>query len=168
MSLFESLGFENVEADPNALPDNKWAGEVYKSEYVVKKAKNEVAHVITYRVTEGDRAGAQRQEWFTFGVGPKYAEDGKTIVGVETPTMSAQAKPWYVKRWEDLGVPFNAQSKPEQLIGKKVTFGTKKNGEFINISFVELREPPVAQVTEGTAAVPGATPTSGSSVIGSL
>lgn len=161
MNLIESLGLDQVESDPNALPDGKWAGEVFKSEYVWHKGKNatsdekdHVSHVITYRVTHGDRAGAQRQEWFL--IGRKDAENPEKIV----PLMTEQQKPWYKKRFEDLGVPpaeINTTT-PEALVGLPVNFGTKKNGNFININFVELR---------GDNAVAGAS-SDPASVIGNL
>lgn len=141
MGLMDSLGLENVEADPNALPDGKWPGVISKSEYVLAKQKDIVNHVISYLVTDGDRKGAIRQEWFGLVKGATQDENGNWVGG--TPVMSEQQKPWYKKRLMDLGVPETAMSsfKPEDLVGKEVTFGTKKNGEFININFVELRNP---------------------------
>lgn len=141
MSLMASLGLENVEADPNFLADGKYAGEVFKSEYVYSKPKNKLWHVITYRVVDGDRKGAQKQEFFEIGSDPVYDPESGALTSV-TFTMTEAQKPWYKKRHMDLGIP-EAQvhlAKPEDLIGKKVTFGVKKNGEFVNINFVELRE----------------------------
>lgn len=139
MSFMDSLGIDSVEADPNALPDGKYAGEVFKSELVWSKAKGTISHVITYRVTEGERAGAQRQEWFTLGTDPVYDDEGNLVS--LTPTMTEQAKPWYKKRFVDLGVPEAevSKTKPEALVGLPVNFGVKKNGAYININFVELR-----------------------------
>jgi hypothetical protein len=146
MSLLNSLGLDKVESDPNNLPDGKYLGEVFKSEYLFHKGKgsqekNTISHVITYRVATEDpsgRAGAQRQEWFEIGKDPVRDDEGK-MVSI-TPTMTEQQKPWYKKRWEDLGIANPEEHEPEVLVGKKVTFGTKKNGNFININFVELRE----------------------------
>ena len=153
MSIFESLGLDKVESDPNALPDGKWAGEVFKSEYVEKKDGG-VSHVITYRVTDGERKGAQRQEWWNLGNGSKKNEAGH-IVGIETPTMTENQKPWYKKRFEDLGE--TADVHPSVLVGKKVFFGTKKNGSYINVNFVELRPDAsaVAAPASGGAEAPG-------------
>lgn len=161
MGLFDTLGMDTVEADPNALPDSRWVGEVYKSEFVEKK-NGEVSHVITYRVVDGERKGAQRTEWFTIGTGAQKDDSGK-ITGVDQVTMSDQAKPWYKKRWEDLGKPMTKESKPSDLVGIPVIFATKKNGSFININYVEVRNPNAAAPVDATAA-----PAEGENVIGSL
>lgn len=167
MALFDTLGGDNIESDPNALPDGKWPGVIFKSNFAIKK-NGEVAHVIEYKVTDGERAGAKRSEWWTLGTGALDAEgnpteDANKVVDVQTATMSEQQKPWYRARWEALGMDFNAENlrNPASLVGKKVTFGTKKNGNFININFVELREP---------AAAPSTPPVTGEggSVLGSL
>lgn len=144
-NLMDSLDLGSVEADTNALPDGRWAGEVMASRYVHVKKDNSIAHVITYIVTEGERKGAQRQEWFKIGKDPVFEEghdgDANFVVSL-TPTMTDQQKPWYKKRFVDLGVPEEdvPSTKPEDLVGRQVTFGTKKNGEYINVSFVELRD----------------------------
>lgn len=161
----DGLGLDNVDADPNALPDGKWPGVVFKSEYVVVKKNNTVAHVITYKVTDGEKAGAQRAEFWNIGKDPVFAEDGKTIVSC-TPTMSEAQKPWYKKRFVDLGIPEAQVTKtePSALVGKEVIFGTKKNDGYINVSFVELRNP----VSAATAAAPEATSTPEPTNLGGL
>src|SRR3954468_3277747 len=68
--LLGSLGLNDVPADPNAIPDNTYDGEVMKSELVFVASKNSINHVITYKVTEGERKGAQKQEWYELGVAP--------------------------------------------------------------------------------------------------
>lgn len=146
MSLLDSLGLDDVEADPNFLADGKYAGEVFKSEIVVtndKKDKDQqnVAHVITYRVTDGPRKSAQKAEWFNLGINPVFSEDAAHTLVSFTSTMTAQAKPWYKKRWTDLGTPEAEVGKADvkTLVGKPVIFGIKTNGEYKNISFVELK-----------------------------
>lgn len=145
-SLIGSLGLDDVQSDPNALPDGRWAGEVFKSELVNNKKNSTVAHVITYKVTEGKRKGAQRTDWNTLGKDPVFAEghDGDFAhLESMTNTMDDTAKRWYKKIFTDLGIPEAevSNTSPEDLVGLPVTFGTKKNGEWINISFVELRKP---------------------------
>lgn len=150
MSLMDSLGLENVEADPNALPDGKWPGVITRSEYVVVTKNNTVSHVITYQVTdESNRKGAQRQEWFRLGTDPVVDNDGN--ITSMTPTMSEEQKSWYKKRFVDLGIAEEdvPKTEPKDLVGKQVTFGTKKKDGFINISFVELRDADVT--TQATA-----------------
>lgn len=156
MSVFDSLGLGEVEADPNALPDGKWPGVIFNSRYVEKK-DGSVAHVLTYKVTEGNRAGAIRDEWWNLGLDAKRDENGK-IIGLGTPTMSEQQKPWYKQRLEALQADLGPEFEPESLIGKKVTFGTKKRGTFINVNFVQLREGP-------DATAPGV---QGTNILGSL
>lgn len=152
MSLLGSLGLDEVEADPNALPNGRWDGIVKKDEIVVKK-NGEVALVFTYKVTEGDsHKGAERTEWFTLGKDPVRNATTQAIESY-TPTMDEQGKQWFKKRLVDLGLD-HASYKPGDAKDKKITFGTKKNGEWININFVELREGPA--VTGPTAAVTGA------------
>lgn len=150
MSLLGSLGLDSVESDPNKIADGVYNGVVFKSEYVVHtKNKNKadeydaVSHVITYQVTDGDRKGAQKAEWFTLGRDPQYDESspGRPLVGM-TPTMSEAAKPWYKKRWVDLGVDENevASADPKRLIGTRVRFGVKTKDGFQNVSFVEVAD----------------------------
>jgi hypothetical protein len=152
MGLFDTLGMDQVESDPNALPDGKWAGEIFKSEFIEKK-NGEVSHVFTYRVTDGEKAGVQRQEWFTLGTGAVKNESGK-IVDVENATMTEQAKSWYKRRLENVEYDTTNQD-PSHVTGKPIYFGTKKNGDYININFVELREPSDAPAATAT---PQATP----------
>lgn len=153
--IMDSLGLDKVEADPNALPDGKWPGEVSRSEYVFVKNKNSVSHVITYRVTAGEHKGAERAEWWLIGTDPVTDDNGK-ITGVENVTMTSQAKPWYKKRLLDLGVHETEimTFKPADLVGTEVTFGTKKNDGYININFAEKRV--VAVVSEAEQAAKAA------------
>ena len=140
MSLMGTLGLENVEADPNAIPDGKYAGEVFKDEYVYVASKDEVSHVFTYRVTEGEHKGAQRTEWFLLGKNPQRDDNGN-IVSLDV-TMDDTKRRWYKKRFVDLGVP-EAQVpnvKPGDQVGKKINFGVKRNNGYINVNFVELRQ----------------------------
>jgi hypothetical protein len=56
--------------------------------------------------------------------------------------MSEQNKSWYKKRFLDLGVAEDEveDTDIESLVGKAVTFGVKRNGDYLNINFVELRD----------------------------
>jgi len=149
MGLFDTLDMGNVDDDPNALPDGKWVGEVYKSELVEKK-NGAVSHVITYRVTEGERNGAQPTEWFELGTDAVRDENNR-VVDFKTPTMPEDKKRWYKMRWANLGKPLTAESKISDLVGIPINFGTKRNGNFTNINFVEPRtaaEPTVGNTSE--------------------
>lgn len=154
MGLLGSLGLDKVEADPNYLPEARYAAEVFKDEYLFHKSKGSaekdtISHVITYRVTEGDRKGVSKAEFFEIGKNPEYDEAG-ALVGL-TPTMSEQQKPWYKKRLLDLGLTEQEidDHEPGDLVGKSITMGIKKNGEYTNISFIELREGSTDESTEG-------------------
>lgn len=134
-----SLGLDNVSADPNDIPDGKYAGSVFKSEYVYLENDDSISHVITYKVDDGEHKGAQRAEWFKLGNQPVRDEAGNvTSLNV---TMDDTKRRWYKKRLVDLGVPEEQINtvKPEDLIGKQVTFGVKRNGQYINVNFVEVR-----------------------------
>lgn len=155
MSLMGSLGLDEVEHDPNKIPDGRYNGEVSKEEYVHSKKDDSISHVITYKVTDGDHKGAQKQEWFKLGVNPTRDEFGN-VVDLDV-TMTETAKGWFKKRMVDLG------TEPEQVgnlvpgdnVGKAVTFGVKTNGEWQNINFVELREPSEAVATPPQGGISG-------------
>ena len=152
--LLGSLGLDEVPADPNATPDGRYEGVIFKDEIVVKK-DDTVHHVITYKVEDpsSNYNGAQRPEWFKLGVNPVRDETTNALTGF-TPAMDETTKRWYKMRLAGLGLDDAAIAAwtPGSLVGKKVTFGTKKNGNFINVNFVELREAP-----EAPAAGPGIT-----------
>lgn len=155
-----SLGLENVEADPNAIPDGKYDGVVFKSEYVLSETKDTVSHVITYKVTDGDHNGAQRQEWFQIGKAPRTAtgefpKNASEIAAYEG-VMTENNKTWYKKRFVDLGIPEDQVhlTPVEALVGKTVTFGVKRNQGFININFVELRDASTTSQPQGMTVMP--------------
>lgn len=146
VNIYEQMGMENVESDPNNVPDGAYAGTVSKSEIVATK-KDKVAHAITYRVSDGKYKGAQVTEWFTLGDNPEWTQGEygtKTLTGF-TPTMSEQQRVWYKKRFTDFGLSEasgtlqQAMGDVSQLENAPVTFGVKKNNGYVNVSFVELR-----------------------------
>lgn len=147
-NLLATLGLQNVAADPNDIPPNTYDGEVSDSKFVLMKEKDQFAHVITYKVTDGPHKGAQRPEFFILGHQPRNAQ-GQFPDKVEDITNYNQAmndnnKMWYKKRWTDLGIPeadVNAGTiGPEVLKGRPVTFGVKVNAQgFKNVNYVTLR-----------------------------
>lgn len=159
MNLLSTLGLNEVSADPNEIPDGKYDGDIFKSEYVVNKDGSKVSHVITFRVTEGEHKGAQRQQWYTIGTDLKDANGNPATkvdeIAAYVPAMSEQSKSYYKKLWLDLGTPEHLvnsnQIQPADLIGKQVTFGVKKNGQFVNVNFVELREPATTVAIDSSA-----------------
>ena len=167
-NLLASLGLDSVSADPNAIPDNRYNGEVVKSEFVVAKKKGTFNHVITYRVTEGDHKGAEKAEWFKLGEDCVTADgqpaERASDVANYTPSMTDNAKTWYKKRYVDLGISEEKVGRiaPEDLVGIKVTFGTKTSNGYQNINYVEAREATASE----QASVPQALGTD--NILGSL
>jgi hypothetical protein len=164
-AIMQSLGLDQVEADPNKIPDNKYDGEIFESRYVVVASKNQVSHVLTYKVTEGTKSGAQKQEWFTIGTDPVQA-DGTPATTIETlagftPSMTEQQKTWYKKRLVDVGVAEDQIPDLDitTLVGTPVTFGVKTNDAgFQNVNFCVKREaaaaPTPQPVTLGGSSLP--------------
>lgn len=149
VNLLASLGLGDVSADVNSLPDNRYAGIVSRSEYVVVPAKNNkpatLSHVITYKVTDGDMKGREKAEWFRLGIDPVDANgnvpERASEVTSYTPTMTDNAKTWYKKRWVDCGVPEEAIPGADLnlLVGKPIIFGTKTENGYSNVKYVEKR-----------------------------
>lgn len=143
MELLGTLGLDNVSADPNAIPDGKYDGDVFQSEYVLKK-DGSLAHAITYKTSEG---GAQKSQWYTLYTNCVDA-NGQPATSVAevaggTPAMSDNQKRWYKKLWVDLldiAEEEVKNQKPENLVGVPVTFGLKTKNGWQNINFVERRE----------------------------
>lgn len=161
--LNASLGLGEVEADPNLIPDGSYDGKVLKSEYVLSGNKK-VAHVLTYQVTEGQYKGAQRQHWNNLGENALDAngQPAEKIADVAsfTPTMTDQSKTYYKKLWLDLGIDTDqVAANPADLVGKPITFGVKRNGQYLNINFVQLRQPVAGFGPEPVAASEFSAPT---------
>lgn len=159
-AIMSSLGLDAVEADPNAIPDGRYNGEVFKSEYVYNPKNKTVAHVITYRVIDGSHKGATVTDWNSLGKDPVFAEghDGEIAHVVSmTNTQDEQNKRYYKKTFVDLGIAEQdvPNTSVEELVGKKVIFGVKKNGNYRNITFVEIRDG--APATSQAVTQPGQT-----------
>lgn len=155
MSLLSSLGLDDVAGDPNTIPDGKYDGIVSKSEFVLVEAKKTLNHVITYQVTDGDRKGATKQQWYTLYTEVADANGGWpsdiTEVKAGKPALSDSQKEYYKKLWMDLGIPGDevTKSEPQILEGRLVTFGVKRNAQgYQNVNFVEPREAPQAAVQQ--------------------
>jgi hypothetical protein len=144
MGLLDSLGLDDVNADPNALPDGKYGAQVFKAGVVATKT-DKVQIIVTYKVNDGGKMhGREKPEFFTLGEGVKKDESGK-IVGFEKPAMSEQQKPYFKKRMIDLGIPESKHNDIDDemlkgLIGTDVYFGVKNNNGYCNINFVERKQ----------------------------
>lgn len=174
MNLLAQLGLDSVSADPNDIPDNKYDGHVLKDEMVIAKNSNTVSHVITYKVSDGDFKGAERAEWFRFGTDPvdvngQPTEDPAAIANY-TKTASEQNLQWYKKRLIDLGVSEDDINSGAFTVGSlsgiPVTFGVKRNGNYVNVNFVERRDGTAAPATSAqpTQAMPTSTPAAAQTV----
>lgn len=160
MSLISSLGLDNVSSDVNDLPTGKYDGVVSKSEYVLVKDKKQVSHVITYKVTEGDSTGAEKQVWNNL-YGEVVDAEGNFPESVDQikggkPLMTEKNKQWYKKNLKELsGLPEDQVHTvtPEQLVGVEVTFGIAEKNGYKNVNFVEHRNsaPSGPVATEGFA-----------------
>lgn len=147
MNLLASLNLDDVSADTNAIPANTYEAIVSKVAYVNVASKNEVAHVITYKVVSGSYKGATLPHWFAVGSNPQWAgEPGKSELKGYTPTMTDQAKQWYKKAFVDLGVSETAITTfdPESLVGTAINLTVKVNTsngkEYRNVNGVSLRK----------------------------
>jgi hypothetical protein len=173
IDLLGSLGLDTIPADPNAIPDGTYDGEVMKSELVLVTSKNTVNHVITYKVTEGERKGAQKPEWYELGVNPVTAENTPASKLAEaasfTPSMKDERKPWYNKRAKDLGVEGERFTSDNlaSIVGVPVTFNLKTENGFQNLKWVNPRKTQATTVApeqfatapaSATAAVPSGDP----------
>jgi hypothetical protein len=159
MGLIASLGLDEVSGDPNDLPVGKYDGVVSKSEFVLVPAKKQVSHVVTYKVTDGEKNGMEKQVWYNLygeivnaeGNFPEKVED---IKGGK-PLMTEQNKNWYKKLLMDLTGCAQEEAKniePNQLEGITVTFGVAEKNGYKNVTFVEKRF--TEQVVGGIATAP--------------
>lgn len=163
--LNATLGLQNVPSDPNDIPPSKYDATVTRSEYVLKK-NGVMSHAVTYTVDDGQYKGAQVTNWTQIAKN-LLKVDGTPAETVEEAhhgesLMTDQNKMYYKKMWVDHGIPEEQVDagavKPEDLIGIKVTVGTKKVNGFVNVSFVEKRTDP-GLVTDMAIQPIGAVPT---------
>lgn len=149
VNLLATLGLATVEAAGELKP-NKYDGVVERSALVYSESKDQISHVITYKVTEGTATGGTKDEWFNFGNNPldangQHTTDPEAVVSF-TPTWSEQNQSFYKKRLIDLGVPEDVVNaggvSVGDLVGIPCTFGVSERNGFRNISFAEKRDVP--------------------------
>lgn len=120
------LGLDDVETDPNHLPDATYLGYVTDAKVVhYKDSSKGKALVFTYKVSEGEHRGKTIDEW-------------KSANSFDEPTK----KSWLKNRLVSLGVPDSKMGSvsPEDLTGIAVKFTVKQKGEYRNVTFVALRD----------------------------
>jgi len=154
-ALIGSLGLDKVDADINAVPEGTYKGVVFKSDIVFVKSKNELTHVVTYKITEGTNSGARLQEWYPLRKNVVFAEGHEGDVDHVTSSESAMddnAKKWYKNRLLTLGVQDSEinTTEPADLLNKEVKFGVKKKNGYTNVSWVDLfKQESQATASEG-------------------
>lgn len=126
VGLTSDLGLESV---PDALPDATYSGYVVDLRVVnAKPPKTGRSLVFTYRNdAPGTPLDGERVDEF------KSANPGDTT----------QQKRFLKQRLESLGIPESRMSSltKEDVVGKAVFFTMKTNGQYHNVSKVELRSP---------------------------
>lgn len=135
--IFADLGLDEVDADPNHLPDSTYRGVVYDAKIVhYKDAAKGKALVLTYKVTD-----------------PESIHKGKTIDEWKSANKfdDAQKKGWLKNRLISLGVPESriAQVSVKDLIATDIFFTVKKKGEYINVTFVRLADESEVSASSG-------------------
>lgn len=157
MGLIASLGLSEVSGDPNDLKTGKFDGVVSASEFVLVESKKQVSHVVTYKVTEGESIGAEKQVWYNLytdivdaeGNFPAKVEDIKNGKAL----MTEKNKQWYKKLFMDLTGCAEDEvdtKEPSDLLGIEVTFGVAEKNGYKNVNFVERRNSAPAEVATST------------------
>lgn len=122
------------------LKDGKYKCTIFKSDIVINKKSGAKAWVLTFKVQEGTQKGEQIQEWFN-----SYPEDAD---------KQANALKWRARRLESLGVPESQwpSFKPSNVLGEDVYVTVKTNGQYTNVTNVELiKTDPLAAMQAGQA-----------------
>lgn len=126
-SIFGDFGvdFENVDDDPNSVPDATYPAFLTESKIVNHKDGSTKSWVTVYKISEDAQKG-------------KTVEDWKQVVGERAAADASRIK----QRLLSLGVPRTALNSiaHEDLIGTAVMITTKKNGQYTNLVNVRLPE----------------------------
>ncbi len=174
MGLLDSLGLDNVEADPNALPDGKYGAALYKADIIATKT-DKVMAMFVFKVNDGgSQNGKEKPEFWEFGTGVQKDAEGK-VAGFDTPTMTEDRKSWFKNRLISLGVPDSQagnfdQAMADGLIGTEVFMGIKNKNGYCNINFIERRDANAAKAQVNAAdpfSTPPATPSTPTGSTGS-
>lgn len=128
MGFLSDLGLDDVDSDPNALPDGTYKAALFECKIIEAKdaAKGKFV-VFTYKVTDPDSKyqGTTIDEW-------------KSANSFDEPRKKA----WLKQRIMSLGVPearVNAVD-PSDLLGTAVDVTVKQKGEYRNVTFVKLSD----------------------------
>lgn len=132
MGLFGDLDVASADDNPWAVPANTYEADVYIVE--VKSDKNENKGLsILYKITSGDHVGKTVSEWKII----PQPDDPWNLTPEERKAMS------YIKmRLASLGVPEERMNTVDvnDLMGLPVTVKVTVNGDYTNVTRVELRD----------------------------
>lgn len=142
--FLSDLGLDKIDDDPNEVPAGKYTGFLFDARVVeLKDAAKGKRLVLTYKVAdEGAHKGKTVDEW-------------KSV----NPFDDARTKGFLKQRMKSLGVPEERLGSitPDDLIGTPVNFTVKKNGEYTNVTFVEVRDGNSSESTTASAPAGAAT-----------
>lgn len=142
MGFLNDLGLDNVEADPNHIPDGQYPGFVYKSSLTIKKKDGTTQWAITYKVAPDApvAAGKSQDEWFKVKGAPGKPETEPT----------ENNKEWLKKRVLSLGVPESQVNSldPQDVEGTAVFFTIVHRNGYQNIGNVWLRDEKTGLATQ--------------------
>lgn len=137
LGFLADLGLDEVESDPNHLPDATYLGYLTKVKVQPYKDKAKgKAIILTYKVSDGEHKDKTVDEW-------------KSANSFDEPRKKA----WLKQRLLSLGVPESRMNavNPDDLVGTAVLFTVKKNGDYINVTSVKLRDENEAVASEVAA-----------------
>lgn len=142
MGLFDELDVDVASAtDPFAIPVGMHL--CYLTGAEMKDGKNGPGLALTYKIDGGDNNGALISEWKSV---PATKEEAATEAG-------KKALGWLKQRLASLGVPEGKMNdlEPADLIGTHCYVTVKQNGEYTNVTKVQVAP---SNVTAGPATNP--------------
>lgn len=131
MGLFGDLDVASAEDNPWLVPSNTYEADVFKVE--LKEKDDKKGLVFTYKISSGEHEGKQVSEY----------KNIPTPVDPKNPTPEEKTAASYLKmRLASLGVPESRMNtvEPNDLQGLPVVITVKVNGEYTNVTRVELRD----------------------------
>lgn len=124
MSIFDDLGLDDIDPDPNAFPDGTYNAFLFEAKVVALTDTSKGKRlVLTYKLADGPHKGKTIDEW-------------KSINAFD----DARSKAYLKARILSLGVPEDAIKSldPANLVGLEVRITKKQNGQYANVNNVVL------------------------------
>jgi hypothetical protein len=131
MGLFGDLDVASADDNPWAVPANTYEADVYLVEVKTDKNENKGLSIL-YKISSGDHEGKTVSEWKII---PQPADLNNL-----TPEEN-KARSYLKMRLASLGVPEERMNdvNVNDLMGLPVTVKVTVNGEYTNVTRVELR-----------------------------